>query len=562
MRLGLYFHTVRHLRPVQVRYQLQHRLSRARAPRPLVDSPQTRRGLDPLPFLSAARGAVGPDFEFQFLNVRYRSAEGGIDWAPAALSKLWRYNLHYFDYLGDDTLGGEHKQRLIDDWIRNNPPGTPDAWEPYPVSLRIVNWVKYFLLLSKHAAPPTAWLESLYWQAAWLERRFEYHLLANHLLKNTVALLFAGAFFQGSAADRWLQRGWRSFAEQMREQFLPDGGHYERSPMYHSICLADCLDVLALARMQPLLNRTPERAQLEQVILRAARFLRDVCLPDGQIALLNDSAFGIAPEPRVLLDRSHMLLDKPRGPARGPDRPGCELIDKAQSGYFGFRHGEDMLLVDCGPIGPDYQPGHAHCDALSYELALEGKRLIVDSGVHDYEPGSRRQLSRGTAGHNTVMLDDQEQSEIWGTFRVARRARPLFASIRPAGEGCIFEGAHDGYRRLSGAPIHTRRIVYDGGGVIEVEDLIEGQGEHQAASRIRVHPDFEIVMQERCAQIVRRGGSVVARVELAPTLDCQLETGHYFPQFGVDLDCDVLVLRTSGRLPFKLNYRIRKAAPS
>ena len=50
------------------------------------------------------------------------------------------------------------------------------------------------------------------------------------------------------------------------------------------------------------------------------------------------------------------------------------------TGYYGYRQGGDSLIVDCGPVGPDYQPGHAHCDTLSYELHVGGVPIVVDSG--------------------------------------------------------------------------------------------------------------------------------------------------------------------------------------
>ena len=136
------------------------------------------------------------------------------------------------------------KSALIDDWIENNPLGASDAWEPYTVSLRIVNWIKWFLTENAQREPRQEWLESLYLQAAWLEKNIEYHLLANHYLKNGKALLFAGAYFSGQQATRWLEKGLAILRDEASEQILADGGHYERSPMYHSIVVEDYLDVL------------------------------------------------------------------------------------------------------------------------------------------------------------------------------------------------------------------------------------------------------------------------------------------------------------------------------
>src|SRR5262249_26234360 len=146
-----------------------------------------------------------------------------------------------------------------------------------------------------------------------------------------------------------------------------------------------------------------------------------------------------------------------------PVRPtGLATYEQAESGYYVCRNGEDVMILDCGSIGPDYQPGHAHCDTLSYELAINGRRVIVDSGVFDYEPSSERAYARSTRAHNTVVVDGEDQSEIWGVFRVARRAKPLRAFFEKQLNGSIrFEGTHDGYARLVGRPIHKRHMSYD-----------------------------------------------------------------------------------------------------
>ena len=522
-----------------------------------------RAGLAPLATLRPAPGAVSPDLSFTFLNARacLELRPGAVDWAAPAMSRLWRYNLHYFEYLLDASVGDDLKTRLIDDWIASNSAGTPDAWDPYPVSLRIVNWVKYFLERAQRQPVPQAWLTSLYTQAAWLTRHFEYHLLANHLLKNTVALFFAGCFFEGREADLWLQRGWREFAAQVQEQFLADGGHFERSPMYHALCLADSIDVLTLAAQPPIAALARPARECLARVRAAAEFLRDICFPDGDIPLFNDAAFGVAAAPRLLLARAAEALGCAPAADAWPTSPRSELIDKPQSGYFGFRSGTDMLLVDCGLIGPDYQPGHAHCDCLSYELMLDGARLIVDSGVYDYDGGERRRLCRTTAGHNTVSVDGCEQSEIWGVFRVGRRARPLRSLLRGAGEGGVFEGAHDGYRRLLGKPVHQRRIAWDGRTAIEVcDEVTGGGGEHRAESRIRLHPGYTPVIYDGYALVTGPDDKLAARIEFTNGLKPQLEGGSYFPRFGVELPCAVLVLRDSGRLPLRISYRIIKPA--
>ena len=82
------------------------------------------------------------------------------------------------------------------------------------------------------------------------------------------------------------------------------------------------------------------------------------------------------------------------------------------------------LLLDVASIGPDYLPGHGHADTLSFEMSLFGKRTLVNRGISQYGI-EVRQVERGTAAHNTVVINNENSSEVWSGFRVARRARPL-----------------------------------------------------------------------------------------------------------------------------------------
>ena len=293
---ALYFHTIRHLRPKQVSSRLLRKLN-GRVP---VKSAPHSLALRPLsivtPWLTKPSQRQG---RFTFINLTKEFSGGRIDWRSPEMPKLWRYNLHYFDYLLDAGRAIQDRCSLIDDWIANNAIGSPDAWEPFPVSLRIVNWIKFFLDEGREQAKPN-WLQSLYQQALWLDRNIEYHLLANHLFKNAKALLFAGLFFEGRDADRWRGRGFEILNQELREQILPDGGHFERSPMYHSMVLEDCLDLVNICRGCGLAEAKRLCEVLEGILPRMMEFLLGMCHLDGKIALFNDAAFGIEAEPNEL----------------------------------------------------------------------------------------------------------------------------------------------------------------------------------------------------------------------------------------------------------------------
>lgn len=492
--------------------------------------------------------------EFCFLHVSKKFNDDHVDWASCEMPKLWRYNLHYFDYLLDDARSTSGKLKLVSDWIAKNPIGKGDGWEPYTVSLRIVNWIKFFLQPRLQDDVRSEWMASLYQQAAWLEKNIEYHILANHYLKNGKALFFAGLFFSGDDAERWLKLGLKILAQEAQEQILADGGHYERSPMYHSIVVEDYLDVLNLILSSDVQLGSTIVALFKSKTAAALDFLHDMAMPDGEIPLFNDAAFGIASPPAKLFDYAQRVFAY----VRPPYSAGLAVYAKQASGYYVMRNGDNVLVVDCGPIGPDYQPGHGHCDTLSYELVLNGHRVIVDSGVHDYENGPERRYARSTKAHNTVAVDGIEQSEIWGVFRVARRAYPLGASLQQSGESrARFEGAHDGYRRLSGSVIHQRSIEFDATEGYTVCDVLQGNGVHAMESYIHLHPDFSARVKHDLIEVLAADEQVIAFIKVEGA-SIRLEQGWYFPEFGVRFENALIVLSCAGALPLQLSYRISK----
>lgn len=554
MNLSLYLRTLSYLKPKQAAYFIWRRLL-PEWKMPIEDEVVHISEDVRMDESITACSSVSDEREFRFLNQSRLFDLSRMDWASSDMTRLWRYNLQYFDYVNDRIRSKEDITVLINDWIAHNPPGSKDAWEPYTISLRVVNWIKLFLRPEYRGEVSDAWLQSLYRQACWLENNIEYHILANHYLKNGKALLFAGMFFDGMRAARWRKLGLKILREEAQEQILADGGHFERSPMYHAIVVEDYLDVLNLIYSSDSALDSNLTILFRTKLVAALDFLHDISMPDGDIPLFNDSAFGIASPTGRLFEYAKRVI------GYLPEPHSTELFVRAKNatGYYVIRHAGDALVADCGPVGPDYQPGHAHCDTLSYELSLDGRRVIVDSGVHDYEDSAERRFARSTRAHNTVVVDGHEQSEVWGVFRVARRAYPIDAKLVKTGESkARFEGAHDGYRRLPGKVVHRRSIEYDVKEGWTVHDMLLGGGHHALQSFLHVHPDFVASVKDLSIDVSEVGGKSIATI-LVDGAAIEVEQGWYFPEFGIQVENAVIVLSCSGMLPLHITYRIKKA---
>ena len=201
-------------------------------------------------------------------------------------------------------------------------------------------------------------------------------------------------------------------------------------------------------------------------------WLKAVTFSDGNIPMVNDSAYGIAPTSEQLFDYGKELgLDWAKG----------KLGD---SGYRKFTQSNYELFIDVGNVGPTYQPGHSHSDTFSFELYVDKNPIIVDTGISTYEKNALRQLERETTSHNTVKVGNQEQTEVWGGFRVARRAK----IIKLEESQNHVQATHDGYTKLGIE--HTRRFISEPSQII-IEDFLNKEVEEEQIAYFHFHPSVK-----------------------------------------------------------------------
>ncbi|GMV88132.1 MAG: hypothetical protein AMXMBFR81_10630 [Chthonomonas sp.] len=426
-------HAVRPLRAVQVTNRVARKLRKVQVPI-----------LGSCGFMSPKHGWAthcvhhrcfdeGPAFEFARLR---RPLTSAADWSPADVPDLWGYHLHYFDDAADPGTSETLVGGLIARWIAEHPAMAQPGWAPYPISRRAINWCKWALM---GRAPVEGMAASLAQQMGVLEQTLELHLLGNHYFANAKALVFGGAMLDHPHAGRWLKTGWDILRAEIPEQVLADGGHFERSPMYSAVILEDLLDLLNLARAYGL----PEAGSLVGPILRMLGFVGSLSHPDGEVAQLNDSALGMAATIGEL--RAYALRLGVEPPPVGGS------AWHRDSGFVRIESGDWCVFMDAGSVGPAYLPGHAHASTLAIEATLGGSRLIVDSGVSTYCPNPHRCYERSSRAHNCLAVADENSSDVFGSFRVGRRATV-------AGARCSDTEAyasHNGFPRWGNAHRHV-----------------------------------------------------------------------------------------------------------
>ena len=549
-----YWNTLRYLKPVQIFARFMRRLKRVN-----IDlSEQPGKNTLKNNWVQSARRdqRMVEENAFCFLNETHEITSSA-DWNNDQWAKLWLYNLHYFDDLTANNSNqrvGWHRG-LVQRWVNDNPPGEGNGWDPYPSSLRIVNWIKWELAGNKLEE---SWEHSLAIQIRYLSKNLEIHLLGNHIFANAKALLFAGLFFRGEEADLWYKIGLKIVNRELPEQVLSDGGNFELSTMYHAIFLEDLLDLVNIHRAFG--RKLP--SGIKEKIPVMFNWLNTMCHPDGEISFFNDAAFGVAPsvkEIRVYGDRLSFfssLRDK-REKGQGASNNGKQqngLINLHASGYSRVAVENAVALIDRASVGPDYLPSHAHADTLSFELSLFGQRVIVNSGTSVYGVGEERQRQRGTAAHATVVVDGENSSEVWGGFRTARRARVFNCESDEQGGKVTLSACHNGYHRISGIPTHCREWQFSERSLI-IKDRITGKGEHDIDVVFPLHPKVNVINVDRGMATLE-----VSRNEIKVGFDgigfLELKKSTYHPEFGLSIENHQLLYHLSGQLPVKISTRI------
>ena len=450
------------------------------------------------------------DNNFEFLNLS-KKFKDNIDWNYSKYGKLWTYNLTYFDFLSQENIK-DNGLKLIESFI-DNIDNIKDGLEPFPISLRGINWIKF---LSYNSIKDKKIDNSLYAQYYILLDNLEYHLLGNHLLENGFSLLFGAYYFED---ERLYKKSKEILKEQLEEQILDDGGHFELSPMYHQIMLFRLLDCINLVE-----NSCYKDKELLEFLTNKAElmlgWLEHISYSDGTIPLFNDSAEGIAPTTLQLITYAKNLKLKIKN---------SKLSD---SGYRKISNKSYECIVDVGNIGAEYIAGHVHSDTLSFELRVKDKPFIIDCGLSTYETCQRRDIERSTASHNTVEIHGKNQSEVWGGFRVANRAY----IIKLNEDKNFIEATHNGYRPI----LHTRKWLFEENKIVIEDKLTQNSF---GIARLHFHPS---VSKKYILEHIKINRDNV-----------ELSTYQYSPKFNIQIDSTVMIIKFKKSLKIEINlYKI------
>ncbi len=440
------------------------------------------------------------------------------------IKHLWELNRHLelvtlaqAWHLSGDARYAQGARDLLSSWLAQCPYPQGAQWaSALEAAVRLLNWACAWQLLGEAAAPlRERWCAAVYQHCHFIAGNLSRHSSANNHLFGELAGLFVAALTwpRWPESARWRARAHAALEVQAVTQNGADGVNREQAFWYHHEVADMMLLCLLWGRANGIGFSRRYAGRLEAML----EFIGAVMDAGGHVPMVGDAddavmvrfsrEQGFCPYRSLLAsgavlfargdfksaaggfdDKSRWLLgdDAARrfdALAAAPARPARRAFREAGYCLLGRDFGtarEVKALVDAGPLGYLSLAAHGHADALAMTLSVGGQEVLVDPGTYAYHGEKRwRDYFRGTAAHNTLRVDGEDQSVAGGDFLWRTHARARCDYYESREDRDLFEGQHDGYLRLNDPVLHRRRIDFDKGALrFEVLDTLQCRGAH------------------------------------------------------------------------------------
>ncbi len=496
---------------------------------------------------------------------------------------LWVLNRHHHwlavaqaFFLSDEDRYLDFLGRQLRSWLEQVPHLRGPNWtSSLELAIRLINWSMVWQLIggedSRLWAEPAgralreAWLRSIFLHGRFIRGHLSRFSSANnHLLGELAGLVVASRTWP--YWDELLRDGQWAREELIREsleQNAADGVNREQSVFYQCFVLDLLLPAgLATAAVAPMPTEWWTRIE------RMMEYLAAVTDVGGNVPMVGDADGGAVldldpgasgPESEALLAMGARLFarsDLAHKVQRSSDKPAWLLgsgglggvaprsVPREQprafpeGGYYllgeAFDTPEEVrLLIDAGPLGYRSIAAHGHADALALWLSVGGREILIDPGTYSYQAHPQwRRYFRGTAAHNTVCVDGQDQALNGGKFMWLSGFKAACTRFAPGAREDVFVGRHDGYRRLSDPVVHERGVRYDKEtGTILIEDTLHCTGRHTVQRHWHLAEDLTVHVLPRGCRIegASRGVEIGVR---EPATQVRLARGEEQPACG------------------------------
>lgn len=470
-------------------------------------------------------------------------------------------------------------------WQRENPYPRGINWaSSLEVAFRSLSWLWMYFLIEGTPILTTEFREEWLRAVALSGRHIELYLSTyfspnTHLLGEAVALFFIGTLCpELRSSSRWKLNGWEILLRESERQVRADGFYFEQSTYYHVYAL----DFLIHASVLASLNDTPFPTEYLRRLERMLDALALLCRA-GSPPRWGDDDGGRVFDPRrnraehlsdplatgvVLFGRGDFkflagglreetlwllgekgVAEFDRVEAREPDMSSVVLPD---AGLYLMSSSERKFqaIIDGGPQG-GLAAGHGHADALSLSLHAERNELLGDPGTFEYVgAGSERDKFRGTAAHNTLLLDRRNQSNPRGPFAWERLTKAKTESWINGQTFDLFVGSHDGYSHGENPVTHRRCVFFRKPKFLLVRDLVFGTGKHQVDLHWHVSPELsDSAPADGRFFSSEKSAGIALFASVGKSWSKTVEQGSWSPAYGIREPATEVRFKTDTTLP-------------
>ena len=544
-----------------------------------------------------------------------------VDYRVASVSgdckEVWEPNRHHqlvilarAWHLTRDPRYADSVWRILDSWLDANPFGYGMNWKnPLELGVRVINWIWALDLVRGHPCDEALWqrVHQALYQTVWdLSRKFSQGSSANNHLVGEAAGVFIATVWLPDLPDavRLRQQTRQILIDEIDRQFHVDGGTREQALGYQffSVQFFTLCALLAERSGEPMPQGYMTRLQAGYDYLSAfgeggaeLPFYGDK--DDGYVLELGDGLHNVQAIPAlasVLFSGSrastsesgYWLCGAAVLPAEPDDAdsatPVPALVSRAfrDAGHYLLQCGaaEDRISiqVDCAQLGYGSIAAHGHADALAFTLRMGGLQMLVDPGTYDYFTHPQwRDAFRHTRSHNTVCVDDTNQSQLLGAFLWGRQAQAECLNWEDSPEQTVLRGTHDGYQTLPD-PVNVERSyrLDKVRRTLQIEDVLTAgrsadahataTGEHAYAAGFHCHPDCVVTVEGRLVTVVRANRRLQINLPEGVRVDVyrgdeQTRLGWFSPGYHQRLPATAVIVRTHFRGDLMLRYELALA---
>ncbi len=501
-------------------------------------------------------------------------------------SVAWRAELHAFDYGLDLALNyrisGEeryarHLRYLVAHWIGANQSGQGTGWLPNPLARRVRNWILAADLARGDWERDTIFFElvanSLALQTTFLLKHAAALRVGDDALDSARALHLAGKFFGGRKGSELCSEGKAILLNEIERHFTSDGRYAESRPGSQLRLARTVIDFLVFEG-----GEDKEKSFFEEKLWEILKVIEGSLLPDGTLPLFGPAPASSGDDLADLFALAAVVLSEPMWKdlaGKFGVLPYMLLVEPGQTHFVGLPKfpwepsrclqphcglyrlsiAAESVMVINGRLPHSLED---HQDGLSYELAIHGQRVIVDSGAYASENASRAPYFASARAHNVLLVDGQGPRCVSS----GESLPPADVLWEPGDRTIGLRVAQPEF--LFGGLAHQRTWFCLDGQAWAILDGLSGAGHHSVTSLIHFYPTFEAKVQDRAA-IVRSLSLTLTVIPLGhPNVKMIAERGHhpefqgwYAPGMGMKYPASVLRLEWGNRsMPWVGGYLI------